>query len=379
MLWPAWVNRVHALALPRWIIHALTILAGVAGGAIPMLIAADYFIVGWTGWPPTFNRSVILAYFAICAGLAVASIIEKVSYARQQDPKEALLANLTTSLDVALAVGHRPVARGIPRLLSRIPGNEVLQLAIQEKHLKLPRLPSELDGFRIAHLSDLHISGRIEQPYFDEVVAQTNRRKPDMVAITGDLFDRDRCMAWGVASLAALQAPAGVYYVLGNHDLLVNYQRVKELLLLAGLRYLGGISRQVDYQGQSIILSGNELPWFVPAAEVTVLPSGDDPGRPVRILLSHAPDQIDWAATADYDLMLCGHTHGGQICFPIVGAVASPSRYGTRFVGGVYRVGSTLMHVSRGTACLTPIRWNCPPEITILTLHATAHGCLRHE
>jgi hypothetical protein len=249
-----------------------------------------------------------------------------------------------------------------------LPGNEVLKLSIQHKALELPRLAPEHDGLRIAHLSDLHICGRIERAYFEEVVARTNDWRPDIIAITGDLLDRNHCFEWGVETLAALSATYGVYFVFGNHDLLVDHRRLKDLLTGAGLQYLGGAWQQIDFGGRPLVLAGNELPWFPPAADVASLPPRDAAGQPVRILLAHAPDQLGWAVAADFDLMLAGHTHGGQIRFPFIGAVASPSRHGTRYAAGTFAQHGLLMHVSRGTASLAPLRWNCPPELALLEL-----------
>jgi predicted MPP superfamily phosphohydrolase len=89
---------------------------------------------------------------------------------------------------------------------------------------------------------------------------------------------------------------------------------------------------------------------------------------PFRILLSHSPDQIDWAIRQRFPLMLAGHTHGGQIVFPVIGPVVSPSKYGTKYAGGLFQVSGVVMHVSRGLSGEEPVRWNCPPELAILTL-----------
>ena len=88
----------------------------------------------------------------------------------------------------------------------------------------------------------------------------------------------------------------------------------------------------------------------------------------------HTPDQFDWAVNHGVDLALAGHTHGGQVCFPLLGAVASPSLYGTRFAGGTFRQGDTVMHVTRGISGETPLRWNCPPEIAVLELVCEGKG-----
>src|SRR5262249_39095578 len=119
------------------------------------------------------------------------------------------------------------------------------------------------------------------------------------------------------------------------------------------------------------LLTGNELPWIRPEGEGNGQSIQNDESCSLRILLSHAPDQINWARRRRYDLMLAGHTHGGQIRFPLFGAVLAPSIYGTKYACGLFYKAPTLMHVSRGISGLTPVRYNCRPEMTLLRLVGT--------
>jgi len=88
------------------------------------------------------------------------------------------------------------------------------------------------------------------------------------------------------------------------------------------------------------------------------------------LLLSHAPDQLTWARRFDFDLMLAGHTHGGQIRLPLLGPIVSPSRLGTQYASGTFEREPTVLHVSRGTSSFMPLRWNCPPELAVLELRS---------
>jgi predicted MPP superfamily phosphohydrolase len=136
----------------------------------------------------------------------------------------------------------------------------------------------------------------------------------------------------------------------------------------AGLVNVGGQCLKVQVNGAPLIIAGNELPWYKPAADFSGCPKSEDPARPLRILLAHSPDQFAWAQINDVDLMLAGHLHGGQVRLPIVGAITSPSINGVRYVSGVFARGNTVMHVSRGVGSLTPLRFGCPPEIALLIL-----------
>ena len=117
-----------------------------------------------------------------------------------------------------------------------------------------------------------------------------------------------------------------------------------------------------------VILAGNELPWFVPAADLRDCPPRAAPSGPPRIGLAHTPDQLDWACANEFDLLLAGHTHGGQICLPLVGPLFVPSIVGVRYAAGVFGRGPTVLHVTRGVSGELPVRWNCPPEIVRLVV-----------
>ena len=115
-----------------------------------------------------------------------------------------------------------------------------------------------------------------------------------------------------------------------------------------------------------LILCGDETPWMGTHPDLSPAPAGA-----FRILLSHTPDNISWARRHDIDLMLSGHTHGGQIRLPILGPVYSPSRFDCRFASGVFWLDPTLLYVSRGLSGKEPIRYNCLPEVTKLVLKST--------
>jgi hypothetical protein len=250
------------------------------------------------------------------------------------------------------------------RRLLRCPLNEASQLTVTHKTLYLPRLPAQLDQLTIAHLSDLHYTGRVGKNFFTAVVDRVNELDADIIALTGDIVDRVRYLAWMPDTIERLRARHGVYFVLGNHDLYVPTARLRGMLTAAGMIDLGARPAVVEVRGQSIALAGNEMPWTTPAPDVALLPA--DAG--LRIALSHAPDQIGWGRRHQFDLLLAGHNHGGQVRLPLLGAVACPSRYGARYASGVFYARPTVMHVSRGVSGEIPLRWNCPPEITLLTL-----------
>jgi uncharacterized protein len=372
ILWVAVVNRVHSVAMNRRLKDVLTGLCCLGITLIPIA-----FAVVARPWqasdlrqhfdePATRLESVAWAYAICCALLCIAVIIHKLWLLAHSERRGALLANHTAVMNIR-GSGSQLAAPGLPALLARLPGNEIFRPRLHEKQLAIPELPPACEGLRIAHLTDLHMSGRIGKHYFEQVVDHVNDARPDIVAITGDIIERDPCIAWIPDTFGRLQAPGGVYYVLGNHDRRVDQVRLRTALAEAGLIHLGGRVEVLRRGKDAIVLAGNELPWYGPAP---VMPCIRDESTvdPLCILLAHTPDQFGWAQENGFQLMLAGHNHGGQVCVPLLGPVLVPSRHGTRYACGVFASGDTVLHVSRGTSSLSPIRYNCPPEVSILVL-----------
>jgi len=372
VLWTTLVNRAHALGIARRWVNWLTLLCGIFMAAMPLVVAA--VLIGVVprapAWLAVLASRAVWCYVGICALICIAAGIQRWRWSRHPERCGTLLANHTSVHECPCT--ESLTAPGIATWLSRLPGNEVLRISVQEKRIAIPRLLQDGPALRIVHLSDLHMSGRVKRAYFERVVDEVNKLMPDLVAITGDIIERDHCIDWIPATLGRLRAPAGVYYVFGNHDKYVDQGRLKSALADAGLVYLGGAVRQLTINNLTILVAGNELPWYEPAADMRSCPTHDPAGLPIRILLAHSPDQFRWAQANEIDLMLAGHLHGGQVRLPVLGAILAPAWSGVRYAAGVFTAGKTVMHVSRGTGSLTPVRYNCPPEIALLSLHPAA-------
>jgi predicted MPP superfamily phosphohydrolase len=377
-LWTGLVNRIHSTGMPRWAVKWLSRGSLAAVLAIPPVLVA----IAWPAlastdaalWPQVLWRQGVY-YFLPCIGIAL--LVAAFWLRRQIAPQSVpgLRHRHSKRIDIAATLGFVPVHGWYASLCSRVPGNDLFRPAIEEVELEFSRLPTALDGVKIVHLSDFHFTGRVGIEYYQEVVRQANAIEPDLIALTGDLVDFAEFIDWLPETVGRLRAPAGVYFVLGNHDLRTrDVHRLRQTLTSQGLVDLGGRWQTVDIRGESLALAGNELPWIGPAADMRTCVSaalGAEHDRPLRILLSHSPDQFAWAQRWDFDLVLAGHTHGGQIRLPWIGPLLSPSWYGVRFAGGTFAAGRTLMHVSRGTCSELPIRWRCPPEIGKIVLRST--------
>ncbi len=369
-LWIAIFNRTHALRIPgHWI--RVTEVTQVLAAVSLMVVIAQRYIANLSPdselmkWRP--DRLWLVPYGFLSLAFAVWTTAQWAHRRWYVQRPAQLVSNDTKIIHVARQLDRLPMRGWSTRLFACLPMNQMFDLCVTVKTITVPRLPGELDGLTITHLSDLHFTGKITRPFFDKVIDQVLSLAGDVIAITGDILEEERCFDWLQPTLGRLRARHGVYFVLGNHDRrLRNAERLRRELSDMGLVDLGRGTHDFTICGQTVQLAGNELPWFGPPAE----PAMRTVSTGLRLLLSHSPDQIAWARRRDFDLMLAGHTHGGHIRFPIIGPIVCPSRYGVKFAAGVFFESPTLLHVSRGISGLDALRFNCPPEVTKLVLRS---------
>lgn len=377
-LWIAVNNRIHAMPLP-WRVVRL-------GGFIfyvGLLLLPPWFAWHYLGSAPRMTFAdlwpllgpVWKAYLLLCWATALGPLpLWAAQRMLVRLPRE-LRSNHSQYHNVARQLGRRPVAGLHPRrLLAGMPGNQIFDVEFNEKTVEIARLPAALDGLSILHLSDLHMAGTIGKEFYRRVMQLAGDAEADLVAVTGDLCDRRDCLDWFEDILGGLTARHGKFFILGNHDLRFgNPDAVRRAMTELGYVDLGRRWVQLRIEGTPVVLAGNELPWFLSAADMSDAPGGRGADRPLRVLLAHTPDQLAWARQRDFDLMLAGHTHGGQIRLPVLGPIVAPSYHGSRYASGTFSQPPTLMHVSRGIASLQTIRFNCRPEVTRLILRVPSH------
>lgn len=371
-LWTGLVNRLHGLSGPRPVIKLLTLATFLAFLAIPAAIAWRVSGSSAAEFNPFVRGDAIAAYLWSTVAIGVLALVIKPWIEAHRYDRSVLKKWTADVRDIPKLLGRKPLSGAVATLLGALPLNEALKLSVDRKRLALPRLPEELEGLTIAHITDLHMTGRLDREFYEVVTRQLNDLRPDVIAITGDIIENAACTPWLEKTLGGLCAPLGVYFVLGNHDAFVDAKQTREILSSCGLTCLSGRWLKAEWNGVYITLGGNELPWMPPAAKLDQL-TPRQPDRPeFRLVLCHSPDQFGWCVRADADLALAGHTHGGQIQFPILGSIMSPSLHGTRYACGVFRRGATVLHVGRGVSGETPLRWRCPPEIALLELTRAA-------
>jgi predicted MPP superfamily phosphohydrolase len=236
-------------------------------------------------------------------------------------------------------------------------------IGVTREELAVAGWPETLSGLRIGFLSDLHRSGTVSHQTIVTAVSAVMAGSPDLIILGGDyVTNRDRRFVHAAAdALGGLSAPLGVFAVLGNHD---DERDSTTALSAKGFTMLRDARTQISVRGETIDLAGLRY-WTYKVEDVIRVIRGASANL---ILIAHTPKRLLEAAALSVPLMLSGHTHGGQIVLPGLGAIAARE---FPVVAGAARRENTAVFVSRGVGTVyLPVRLNCPPEVAILTLEA---------
>jgi predicted MPP superfamily phosphohydrolase len=239
----------------------------------------------------------------------------------------------------------------------------------------VPNLPPVFEGLRIVHLTDFHLGFLVPLSIIRSVVARANRIKPDLIVCTGDYVHEKKATGQIDAiwpELSKLKAPSGVLSVLGNHDHWADTARSQHWLSKTG--------QDLSHRVHSITRDGKTL-WFAGAGDLWEDHQNldelliDIPESDCRIVLAHNPDTADTDYTSRVDLMVSGHTHGGQVDIPFVGTPVLPVQNKSYSHGIIASPRGFPVFISRGIGwAVYPIRFNCFPEIAVLELVPSEAG-----
>lgn len=243
------------------------------------------------------------------------------------------------------------------------------QVEVSQVNVNLPRLPEEFNGLTIAHLSDIHHGPFISADYLQRCVEIANSLQPDLIALTGDFTFGAKSYAEPCGEvLSGLKPRIGKFAVLGNHDHYNSAGRVTRALRQAGITVLIDNKERLEKRGEKLWLFGvDDL--LMGNTDLVKLYS-DCPKDEARITLAHNPDFLDKYAEKQQhtDFMLSGHTHGGQIRFPLLGA-PHLKLLGHEYVMGLQQRDTMQIYTTRGIGTVgPPVRFLCPPEIVLYTL-----------
>jgi predicted MPP superfamily phosphohydrolase len=248
---------------------------------------------------------------------------------------------------------------------------ERLDFRVREMDVPLPGLPLDLDGLCILQISDIHLSAFLHESDLARVIDMALELRPHLTVVTGDLISSrgdplDAC----IRQLARVKSDAGTFGCMGNHERYAGVERyAAEAGARAGIRFLRGEAQTLRFGDSVLNLAGVDYQsladrgHYLRGAERLVVPGA------ANVLLSHNPDVFPVAARQGYNLLLAGHTHGGQVTVEILDQSINPARFFTPYVYGLFRAGRSAAYVTRGIGTIgIPARIGAPPEICVLRL-----------
>ncbi|HKP46823.1 MAG TPA: metallophosphoesterase [Pyrinomonadaceae bacterium] len=263
-----------------------------------------------------------------------------------ETPLRALAQNLTEAARAALS--------------------EPFRLSIEHQRIQLTRLPREFDGFRIVHLSDIHHSPFTSVKQIERAVETANGLQPDLIALTGDYVSKERTYAAPCAELLGrLRARHGVFAVLGNHDHWTDAALITDLFRAEGIKVLINQGMRFEKNGCAFWLAGVD-DTMVGLDDLSLALAGAREEE-MKLVLAHNPVILRKAARAGVDLVLSGHTHGGQV--RLRSERSKSPRPRRRLLKGLASQDHTQIYITRGLGTVVlPVRLGCPPEVSLLEL-----------
>jgi len=246
--------------------------------------------------------------------------------------------------------------------------NEANTLSVEEIEIRLKRLPKNLEGFRLVHLSDIHHSPFTDIEHISRTVQIANSLKPDMFVLTGDYVSHESSYIAPMAEvLGKLESEFGTFACLGNHDHWTDAEMVTNLLREANIKVLINEGFRFTAKDASFWLAGVD-DYMVGKTDLRAALRGSFPDE-MTMLLAHNPIIVRRAARVGVDLMLSGHTHGGQIKLRDDEKRILPRR---KLKNGLYRRKDTQIYITRGIGTVVlPVRYGCPPEISLIELQCS--------
>jgi uncharacterized protein len=359
-----------AIGLQIPLVAALIHLSGtvVPVVALPVLLTAGFIggmLRGRTAWATPTRARLYLVLWPFFVWWTVALLFSFVAplalvlgLAFHVSSDGALVAALVTSAaGAALSLHQRP--------------------RIRRLDVEIDGLPEAFDGYRIVQISDLHCGPFASGRRVARWVAAANRAHPDLMAVTGDLIASGSAFVGVVAeALGGLRARDGVFAAMGNHDYFGDGESMVSALEAAGLTVLRNRGVELRRETSAIYLAGVDDTW-TRRHDVTRALAARPPGMPA-VLLAHDPALFPEAAEQGVDLVLSGHTHGGQVAVPLFARKLNLARLITRFTSGVYQSGSSTLYVNRGLGTTgPPVRLAVAPEIAVVTLRRPVNAGAR--
>ena len=242
---------------------------------------------------------------------------------------------------------------------------EPYKLSLREERVYIEDLPRSLEGVCLLHLTDLHLRGN--EAYDRRLVNLIREAAPDLVVLTGDYLDDLRRLPELTRVISQISGCYPVLAVLGDNDM-PEAARIQSALEEGGARVLRNEGEHLEIKSATLYVAGIDDPRFTSSDLVQALKKRGQEAVPA-VLLSHSAEIFPQALANDVDLLLCGHTHSGQVCLPLWGALYTNDRLGRRYASGLLREGQLQIHVSTGVGwAKLPVRLFCLPEVVRIRL-----------
>jgi hypothetical protein len=315
-------------------------------------------------WSISLLTLITWFYFAVCGilGFVVFPIITAMRLSTVAP--NCVRSEKTQCINLWDQCGSSLIGDGFWRHCVKLPFNRPFTVEFTDLALKAERSPQALDGLSILFLSDFHFFGSPSQAYFEAILKEIESQPtPDIVALGGDFVDSMEHHAWLAPLLGRLKWKEAGLAILGNHDHKYEPDKIRETLASLDFNVLSNTWKELAIRGERCVVVGHEGPWNRPGSALSGLPKDV-----FKLGISHTPDNFNWAVRERIDLVLCGHTHGGQVRLPIIGSIFVPSIYGRKYDQGVFMQHRTAMIVGRGISGKEPLRVNCPPQVLRITL-----------
>ncbi len=367
-----WISGELAKAARKRLHGALARLAELAAWAYGAAAVICYLLsfsdlisnIGLAGPYTTMLGAAGLAYgflAPICAGLYFAIRAARKHMNAGVDAGRRRIINMAGNLAIAA-----PVALvGHGALIQRT------KFGVRELDVAIPGLPDDLNGLKLLHVSDIHLSPFLSVPELERVIDACRELRPNIALVTGDLISTkgdplDAC----IRQVARLKSDMGIYGCMGNHERYAQAEAYTERAgAQAGILFLRGGTQSLSVGRATLNLAG--VDYQAMAGRKTYLKTVAGLTQPgaFNLLLSHNPDVFPMAERQGWNLTLSGHTHGGQVNVEILESSFNPARFLTPYVYGLYTLGASVEYVTRGIGTIgIPARIGAPPEVALLRL-----------
>jgi predicted MPP superfamily phosphohydrolase len=255
-------------------------------------------------------------------------------------------------------------------------GRGFMSANVYGREITLDSLPPELDGLKVLHLSDLHLRHYVTLEHLEDVLRRAEPMKPDLILVTGDIADDLRQLPDALSMISQLNPPLGTFASLGNHEYFRGLDEVRSIFHKSTVPLFVDRGTRITHRGKGIFVGGIDDPRFMRSRETgpefystaldkTLLDAASDD---TTLIMSHRPNAFDSARERSVDLVLAGHTHGGQIGF--MGRSVLETAFPENYLWGHYHRGNSHLYTSSGMGHWLPFRLGCPPEAPVINLRS---------